>query len=164
MKLIKPPLPSADKRWTIVDSRMRRYNYQAHALIEVLHTVQESFGYLDKDALKFVAAALHVPLSRVYGVSTFYNFFSLKPHGAHTCIVCLGTACYVKGGEKVLAAIENYARIKRGETTRDKQLSLLTERCNGACAIAPIVVYDGTVAGHQTPNQAVETLKGILKL
>ena len=64
----------------------------------------------------------------------------------------------------MLAAIENYARIKRGETTRDKQLSLLTERCNGACAIAPIVVYDGTVAGHQTPNQAVETLKGILKL
>jgi bidirectional [NiFe] hydrogenase diaphorase subunit len=132
MKLIKPLLPSADKRWKIVDSRMRRHNYQAHALIEVLHTVQESFGYLDKDALKFVAAALHVPLSRVYGVSTFYNFFSLKPRGAHTCVVCLGTACYVKGGDKVLAAIESYGRIKRGETTRDKQLSLLAERCNGA--------------------------------
>src|SRR6516225_6538046 len=102
MKLVKPSLPSSDKRWKIVDSRMRRYNYQAHALIEVLHTVQESFGYLDQDALKFVATALHVPLSRVYGVSTFYNFFSLKPQGAHTCVVCLGTACYVKGGDRRL--------------------------------------------------------------
>ena len=164
MKLSKPPLPSADKRWKIVDSRMRRYNYQAHALIEVLHTVQESFGYLDKDALKFVAAGLHVPLSRVFGVSTFYNFFSLKPQGAHTCVVCLGTACYVKGGDKMLTAIESFAQIRRGETTPDKQLSLLTARCIGACAIAPAVVYDGTVAGHQTPKLAVERLTGILKL
>ena len=164
MKLIKPPLPSADKRWKVVDARMRRYNYQAHALIEVLHTVQESFGYLDKEALKFVAAALHVPLSRVYGVSTFYNFFSLKPQGVHTCVVCLGTACYVKGGDKVLAAIESFARIKRGETTPDKQLSLLTARCIGACAIAPAVVYDGTVAGHQTPKLAVQRLTGILNV
>src|SRR6516164_3857126 len=162
MKLFKPPLPSADKRWKIVDSCMRRYNYQAHALIEVLHTLQESFGYLDRDALKFVATALHVPLSRVYGVSTFYNFFSLKPQGAHTCVVCLGTACYVKGGDKMLTAIESFARIKRGETTPDKQLSLLTARCIGACAIAPAVVYDGVVVGHQTPAQAVERIKGIL--
>src|SRR6516162_11819935 len=156
MKLVKPSLPSSDKRWKIVDSRMRRYNYQAHALIEVLHTVQESFGYLDKDALKFVAAALHVPLSRVYGVSTFYNFFTLKPQGVHTCVVCLGTACYVKGAEKVLAAIEKSAGIKSGETTPDKQLSLLTVRCIGACAIAPAVVFDGNVSGKQTPQQAVE--------
>lgn len=162
MKLTKPALPSSDKRWKIVDSRMRRYNYRAHALIEVLHTVQESFGYLDEDALRFVAASLHIPPSRVYGVSTFYNFFSLKPQGAHTCVVCLGTACYVKGGDKLLAAIETAARIKRGETTPDKQLSLLTARCIGACAIAPAVVYDGVVAGHQTPAQAVERVKGIL--
>jgi len=162
MKLTKPALPSSDKRWKIVDSRMRRYNYRAHALIEVLHSVQESFGYLDEHALKFVAASLHIPPSRVYGVSTFYNFFSLKPQGAHTCVVCLGTACYVKGGDKVLAAIETAARIKRGETTPDKQLSLLTARCIGACAIAPAVVYDGVVVGHQTPAQAVERIKGIL--
>jgi len=117
------------------------YNYQAHALIEVLHTLQESFGYLDEDALRFVAAALHIPPSRVYGVSTFYNLFSLKPQGAHTCVVCLGTACYVKGGDNVLAAIEGCARIRRGETT---------------------AVYDGIVAGHQTPEQAVEKIEGIL--
>ena len=162
MKLTKPALPSSDKRWKIVDARMRRYNYQAQALIEVLHTVQESFGYLDEDALRFVAKALHVPPSRVHGVSTFYNFFSLKPQGAHTCVVCLGTACYVKGGDRVLGAIEACAGIKRGETTPDKQLSLLTARCIGCCAIAPAVVYDGTVAGHQNPEQAVEKIEGVL--
>ena len=89
---------------------MRRYGYQGHALIEALHAVQQSFGYLDEDALKFLAEALHVPPSRVYGVSTFYNFFTLKPQGVHTCVVCLGTACYVKGAEKVLAAVEKCSR------------------------------------------------------
>lgn len=159
MKTTKTALPSEDKRWKIIDARMRRLGYQGDALIETLHTVQESFGYLDVDALKFVAAALHVPPSKVYGVSTFYNYFALKPQGVHTCVVCLGTACYVKGSAKVLAAIENYARIKPGETTPDNQLSVLTARCIGACAIAPAVVYDGNVAGRQTPEQAVERVK-----
>ena len=162
MKATKPALPSQDKRWKIVDAKMRRYGYQGHALIETLHTVQQSFGYLDAEALQFVATALHVPASRVYGVSTFYNFFTLKPQGVHTCVVCLGTACYVKGAEKVLAAIEKSAGIKPGETTPDKQLSLLTVRCIGACAIAPAVIFDGNVSGKQTPQQAVEKLKGYI--
>ena len=141
---------------------MRRLGYAGHALIETLHTVQESFGYLDPDALSFVARALRVPPSRVYGVATFYNFFSLKPQGVHTCVVCLGTACYVKGASQVLAAVEQYSGIKSGETTADKQLSLLTARCIGACAIGPAVVYDGIVAGHRTPDNAVEKLKGVM--
>ena len=162
MKIAKPALPSQDKRWKIVDAKMRRYGYQGNALIESLHAVQQSFGYLDKEALKFLAGALHVPPSKVYGVATFYNFFNLKPQGVHTCIICLGTACYVKGGDKVLAAMEQCSGIKSGETTADKQLSLLTARCIGACAIGPAVVYDGVVAGHQTPEQAVAKLKGLL--
>ena len=141
---------------------MRRLGYAGHALIETLHTVQESFGYLDPEALSFVARALRVPPSRVYGVATFYNFFSLKPQGVHTCVVCLGTACYVKGASQVLAAIEQYSGIKSGETTADKQLSLLTARCIGACAIGPAVVYDGIVAGHRTLDNAVEKLKGVM--
>jgi bidirectional [NiFe] hydrogenase diaphorase subunit len=141
---------------------MRRSGYAGNALIETLHTVQESFGYLDQEALAFVARALCVPPSRVFGVATFYNFFSLKPQGAHTCVVCLGTACYVKGANQVLSAIEKFGRIKAGETTGDKQLSLLTARCIGACAIAPCVVYDGVVAGHRTPENAVERLKGVM--
>jgi bidirectional [NiFe] hydrogenase diaphorase subunit len=162
MKIARPPLPSPDKRWRIVDARMRRLGYKPHALIETLHAVQESFGYLDEETLTFLAGALQVPPSKVYGVATFYNFFSLKPQGAHTCIVCLGTACYVKGADKVLTAVERYCGIKSGETTADKQLSLLTARCIGACAIGPAVIYDGTVAGHQTPEQAVAKLKGVL--
>jgi bidirectional [NiFe] hydrogenase diaphorase subunit len=162
MKVIKPPLPSQDKRWKIVDAKMRRLGYARHSLIETLHTVQESFGYLDQEALAFVARSLRVPPSRVYGVATFYNFFTLKPQGVHTCVVCLGTACYVKGAEKVLVAIEKYSGIKSGETTPDKQLSLLTARCIGACAIGPAVIYDGTVSGHRTPENAVDKLKGVL--
>ena len=161
MKAVKPPLPSQDKRWKIIDAKMRRYGYQPHALIETLHAVQQSFGYLDEDALKWVAKSLHVPPSRVYGVSTFYNFFTLKPQGVHTCVVCLGTACYVKGAAQMLAAIEKLAAIKPGETTPDKQLSLLTARCIGACAIAPAVVYDGNVCGRQTPEQAVGKVERI---
>src|SRR5246127_2246687 len=162
MKVIKPPLPSDDKRWKIVDAKMRRLGYAGHALIETLHTIQESFGYLDAEALSFVAKALRVPPSRVYGVATFYNFFTLKPQGIHTCVVCLGTACYVKGAERVLAAIEKATGIKSSETTPNNQLSLLTVRCIGACAIAPAVVYDGNVSGKQTAEQAVEKLKGCL--
>jgi bidirectional [NiFe] hydrogenase diaphorase subunit len=162
MKVTRPSLPSADKRWKIVDAKMRRLGYKADALIETLHIVQESFGYLDKDALAFLAGALHVPPSKVYGVATFYNFFSLKPQGAHSCIVCLGTACYVKGADKVLGAIEEYSGIRSGETTSDKQLSLLTARCIGACAIGPAVIYDGVIVGHQTPESAVAKLTGVL--
>jgi len=162
MKHIRPPLPSQDKRWKIVDAKMRRLGYAGHGLIETLHTVQESFGYLDQEALNFVAGALRVPSSKVYGVATFYNFFSLKPQGAHTCVVCLGTACYVKGAADVLAAIEKQSGIKAGETAADKRLSLLTARCIGACAIGPAVIYDGLVSGHQTPETAIDKLKGVL--
>lgn len=92
----KPPLPSNDKRWRIVNGTMRRRGFARDALIETLHTVQEYFGYLDKPSLKFVAESLRVPLSQAYGVATFYHFFTLKPPGKHTCLVCLGTACYIK--------------------------------------------------------------------
>src|SRR5579862_5792691 len=101
-----PALPSDDKRWKMVEAAARRYGREPHALIEVLHTVQEAFGYLDTPALRFVAATLRVPLSRVYGAATFYHFFTLKPKGRHTCVVCTGTACYIKGAGTLLAAIQ----------------------------------------------------------
>jgi bidirectional [NiFe] hydrogenase diaphorase subunit len=84
----------------------------------------------------------------VYGVATFYNFFSLKPAGEHTCVVCLGTACYVKGAGAILQALESRYAIKAGETTPDGKLSLVTARCLGACGLAPAVVFDGQVAGR----------------
>ena len=110
--------------------------------------------------LLFIAHKLKLPASRVYGVATFYHFFTLKPKGQHTCVVCMGTACYVKGADKLLAAIEEKARVKAGETTADNQLSLLTARCIGACGIAPAVVYDGIVTPRQTPEMVAEKVKG----
>ena len=116
-----PPLPSDDKRWKIVNGTMRRHGYARNALIETLHTVQSSFGCLDDNAIRFVARSLHVPLSQAYGVATFYHHFSLKPAGKHTCTVCIGTACYIKGADKLVAAAEKEPGIKPGGTTRRRQ-------------------------------------------
>ncbi len=151
---------SGDKRFKILEAHMKKHQYKQDALIEVLHKAQELFGYLEDDLLLFIAYKLKLPASRVYGVATFYHFFTLKPKGAHTCVVCMGTACYVKGADKVLAAVEEKTGIKAGETTPDNQLSLLTARCIGACGIAPAVVYDGTVTPRQTPASALEHVKG----
>jgi bidirectional [NiFe] hydrogenase diaphorase subunit len=151
---------SGDKRFKILEAHMKKHQFKHDALIEVLHKAQELFGYLEDDLLLFVAYKLKLPPSRVYGVATFYHFFTLKPKGEHTCVVCLGTACYVKGADKVLAAIEQKAGIKAGETTADHQLSLLTARCIGACGIAPAVVYDGAVTPRQTAESALERVKG----
>src|SRR5512135_2949520 len=155
-----PPHPSGDKRFKILETQMKRYQFKQDALIEVLHKAQELFGYLDNGLLLFIAYSLKLPPSRVFGVATFYHFFRLKPKGEHTCVVCMGTACYVKGADKVLAAVEEKAKIKAGETTSDNQLSLLTARCIGACGIAPAVVYDGTVTPRQTSETALEKVKG----
>lgn len=150
--------PSDDKRWRIVEGTMRRHGYQSHALIEVLHTVQECFGYLDNDALRWTARSLRLPYSKVYGVATFYQFFSLKPQGKHTCVVCTGTACYIKGSTALLNAVDEVAKVKPGETTENKQVSLLTARCVGSCGLAPAVVFDGEVAGKVTPQQMTERI------
>jgi len=152
----KPVAPSQDKRWKIVEASMRRLGNQSHALIEALHTVQESFGYLDSDSLRYVATSLRVPLSQAYGVATFYHYFTLKPPGRHTCVVCTGTACYIKGAGKLLAEMQSKYDIKPGETTEDGNLSLLTARCLGACGLAPAVVYDGVVAGKVNSAAIVE--------
>src|SRR5215467_8162456 len=147
-----PQPPSADKRWKIVEATARRHGREPHALIETLHTVQESFGYLDETALRFVAGLLRVPLSRVFGAATFYHFFTLKPKGRHACVICTGTACYVKGADELIAAVGREAHVAPGETTADRELSLLTARCLGACGIAPAVVLDGAVHGRQSPQ------------
>ncbi len=151
---------SGDKRFKILETHMKKHQFKQDALIEVLHKAQELFGYLEDDLLLFIAHRLKLPASRVYGVATFYHFFTLKPQGRHTCVVCMGTACYVRGADKVLAAIEAKARIQAGETTPDHGLSLLTARCIGACGLAPAVVYDGTVTPRQTPESAVAMVKG----
>ena len=158
----QPQLPSDDKRWKIVEATARRHGREPHALIETLHTVQECFGYLDETALRFVALTLRVPLSRVYGAATFYHFFTLKPKGKHTCVVCTGTACYIKGAPALLAALERAHGVKPGETTPDNELSVLTARCLGSCGLAPAVVLDNAVLGKIGPDEMLARIqKGI---
>lgn len=144
--------PNDDKRWRIVKATMRRNGFARHSLIETLHSVQESFGFLDEDSLRYVARSLRVPLSSVYGVSTFYHLFSLKPAGKHTCVMCTGTACYIKGIPELLEKVEGMHGIKPGETTEDGQVSLLSARCVGSCGLAPVGVFDGEVVGKLKPE------------
>jgi bidirectional [NiFe] hydrogenase diaphorase subunit len=154
-----PPLPSDDKRWKIVNGTMRKNGFARHALIETLHTVQSSFGFLDDDAIRFVARSLRVPLSQAYGVVTFYHHFSLKPPGKHTMTICTGTACYIKGTDKLVASAEKRLGVPHGETTPDGKISLMTARCVGACGRAPVVLTDGELVGQMSGEQMLEQLE-----
>jgi bidirectional [NiFe] hydrogenase diaphorase subunit len=156
---IPPPLPSDDKRWKIVNGTMRKNGFARHALIETLHTVQSSFGYLDDDAIRFVAHSLRVPLSQAYGVVTFYHYFNLKPPGKHTVTVCAGTACFIKGSDKLIAAAAKKLGIEAGQTTADGEVSLMMARCVGACSRAPVGLCDGEVRGEMTEEQMIEQLE-----
>jgi bidirectional [NiFe] hydrogenase diaphorase subunit len=157
----KPPAPSDDKRWKIVETRMRRLGDRPHALIEALHAAQEAFGFLDTDALDYIGDTLGVPHSRVYGVATFYSFFTLKPQGEHTCVVCTGTACYINGAKEILAGLDKRLGVKPRETTPDGRISLLTARCLGACSLAPAVIVDGDVKGKVSANELVDQLEAM---
>ena len=154
------PHPFADARFKLLDDTMKRHRFQPDSLLEVLHTEQELFGYLDPSCLTYVGRCLKVPPSRVYGVATFYNFFSFKPAGEHTCVVCMGTACYVKGAAAILGALEQALGVSPGETTADGKVSLVTARCLGACGVAPALVFDNEVAGKSTAPSALARLAG----
>ena len=138
---------------------MRRHGYKSSALIEVLHTVQESFGYLDGVSLRFVASSLQLPISEVFGVATYYHYFSLKPAGKHTCVVCMGTGCYVKGAGNLMKEIEETAGVTAGETTKDGAVSVVAARCIGSCSLAPAVVLDGEVMPKVQPETLREHIR-----
>ena len=157
----KPPVPSDDKRWKIVETRMRRHGDRPQALIEALHAAQEAFGFLDTDALGYIGDTLGVPHSRVYGVATFYAFFTLKPQGEHTCVVCTGTACYINGAKEILAGLDRQLGVKPRETTTDGKVSLLTARCIGACSLAPAVIVDGDISGKVKADDLVAQLEAM---
>ncbi len=121
---------------------MEKYGTQKKALIPILQDIQTEFNYLPQGALIHVSQVLNIPLIDVVGVATFYKAFSLKPRGKHTITVCLGTACHVRGGPKIVEEFERNLGIKVGETTRDNEFSLETVNCLGCCAIGPVVVVD----------------------
>lgn len=148
--------PSGDNRFKLLDRAITKHQSSGDALIEVLHAAQGIFGYLEADLLIYVARKLKLPLSRVYGVATFYHFFRLKPDGAHTFVLCTGTACYIKGADAIQGAVERQCGVKFGETTPDNNISLISARCIGSCGLAPAAVLDNAVVGKLTPEGAVQ--------
>lgn len=151
-----------DKRRVLLEKVLKEHNYQESALLEILHSAQDIYGYLDKDLLMDISGSLNLPPSHVYGVVTFYSFFKLKKSGEHVVTGCLGTACYVEGVEQILEAIEQEFNLKRGGSTADGKLSLLLTRCIGACAMAPNIVVDDEVIGRATKEIVIEKIKEAL--
>ncbi len=157
----KPHAPSDDERWRVVETRMRSLGNRPDALIETLHSVQEAFGSIDDDALRYVSDTLSVPPSTTFGVATFYHYFRLQPQGRHTCVVCTGTACYINGARDLLAAIEERLGVGSHGTTADGRLSIGTGRCFGCCSLAPAVIVDGDVDGRVDPERLVQRLEAL---
>jgi bidirectional [NiFe] hydrogenase diaphorase subunit len=155
-------LSTSDKRRALLEKVLKEHNYQESSLLEILHHAQEIYGYLDKELLVDIAGSLNLPPSKVYGVATFYSFFKLKKPGQHIVTGCLGTACYVKGVEGIMEAIEQEFSLKRGGSTADGKLSLLLTRCIGACAMAPNVVVDDEVIGKATKEAVIQKIKEVL--
>ena len=131
---------------------------QKGALMPVLQDAQSRFGYLPKEVLTIIADELKIPMSEIYGVATFYSQFTFFPKGEHDISVCLGTACYVKGVEGVLRALEEELEIKAGETTPDLKFSITPTRCLGACGVAPVLSVDGEQCGHMSKDKVKELL------
>ena len=151
--------PSGDNRFKLLDRAITTHQARGDALIEVLHVAQGIFGYLENDLLIYVARALKLPLSRVYGVATFYHFFNLKPNGEHTFVLCMGTACYVKGAEHIQTALEEHHQCKFGQTTKDNKVSFITARCVGSCGLAPVAVLDDAVVGKLNPEESIKRVE-----
>lgn len=145
-----PDPPKTDPRVKLLITKFKKENYKPDALIEILHTAQNAYGYLPMNILAFIARELKIPPSRVFSTVTFYHFFSLKSKGEHTCIVCTGTACYVKGSKDIVEEIEKRFDVKSGHVTSDNKFGLESARCIGACSLAPLVIIDEEVFAKVT--------------
>lgn len=156
-------LPKSDPRVKLLTARIKKEAYRQDALIEVLHTVQNAYGYLPMNILQFVAKELKLPPARVYSTVTFYHFFSLRSKGKHTCLVCTGTACYVKGAQQIINKIQEKFGLKPGEVTKDNELGLQVARCIGACGLAPAIVIDEEVQGKASADQIISTIESKLR-
>jgi len=137
---------------------IKKHKDKPGGLIPVLEEAQISLEYLPISVQKKIAAGLNLPLSRVYGVVTFYSFFTMTPRGKHTVRVCLGTACYVRGGKAISDTLKKEFGIEEGETTPDRMFTLETVRCLGACGLGPVIVVDEEVHGRVKPSKVKEIL------
>jgi bidirectional [NiFe] hydrogenase diaphorase subunit len=159
LPLVQGDAAKTDPRLKLIAAKIKKENYKADALIEVLHTAQNAYGYLPKNVLAYITKALKLPPSRVYSTVTFYHFFSLKSKGEHTCLVCTGTACYVKGAQALIDEIEKGFGLKPGQVTPDNRLGIQVARCIGACGLAPAVVIDEEVQGKIKAEELTAKIK-----
>lgn len=148
-----------DEQERLLRECIAKHKSERGCLMPVLHEAQNIYGYLPAEVQSIIAEELNIPLSEVYGVATFYAQFSLQPKGKHQVSVCLGTACYVKGSDKILAAVEKELRISCGECTPDGKFSIDSCRCVGACGLAPVMIVDDDVYGKMTPEQVPAILE-----
>lgn len=142
-----------------IKSFIIKYNKERKALISILQDIQAEYNYLPQEALRFVSESMGIPLIDIIGVATFYRAFSLEPRGKHLVTVCLGTACHVRGGPKILEEFERKLSINAGETTKDNEFTLETVACLGCCAIGPVVVVDGDYHAQTTIRKVDSILK-----
>ncbi len=142
-----------------VDSVIAKHKYDESSLIAILQDIQRQERYLPADRMKNLSDRLGVPLSRIYGIATFYKAFSLHPKGRHICSVCTGTACHVRGAPRLVDKLERDLKVKNGETTKDGRFTVQTVNCVGACALGPVVVIDEDYHGKLTASKFEKVLK-----
>lgn len=142
-----------------VDKIINSYSLDGSALIAILQEIENLYGYLPAWALKHVSEKLNVPMTQVYGVASFYKAFHLTPRGKHLVRVCLGTACHVRGGQRVIEEIERRSNVEVGETTKDLNFTLERVNCLGCCALGPIVMIDEDYYGHMSPAKVGSLIK-----
>lgn len=147
------------EKYERIGALIKEYNYKEDSLIQILHYAQGIFGYLPLEVQQFIAEELDIPVSRVSGVVTFYSFFSTKPRGENTIRVCMGTACYVRGGKKIIERLKELLDIDVGDTTQDGKFTLEVMRCMGACGLAPAMTINDKVYKQVNPDKLQLILK-----
>jgi len=142
-----------------IDAIIERYDGKGSAILAILQDIQTNEKYLPQEALEHLGMRLHIPLNRIYRIATFFRAFSLMPRGRHEIVVCLGTACHVRGGQRVVDQFTMELGIRSGETTPDRNFTLETVNCLGVCAAGPVVAIDGQYFGKMSSIKVEETIK-----
>jgi NADH:ubiquinone oxidoreductase subunit E len=146
-----------------VEKIINKHQEKRTALISILHEIQDRYNHLPEEALRKVATRLRMDLNDIYGVATFYKSFSLTPKGKHSVTLCLGTACHVRGGPKILRELKKQLNIEPGQTTADREFSLNVVNCLGVCAIGPVMFMDGKFYGEMNPIKARRMIEKMSK-
>jgi NADH-quinone oxidoreductase subunit E len=142
-----------------IDGIIRQYGGRESAILAILQDIQAEEKYLPKETLEYVSQRMQIPLGQIFRIATFYNALSLKPRGRHKIDVCLGTACHVRGGERILNKLERDLGVSVGETTKDKRFTLEAVHCVGCCSLGPVAVVDGDVYGRLSQDKVPALLK-----